>query len=333
VEAPVFITGATGFVGGAVLRHLVADDREVRALARSADGARRIRDAGAEPVHGDLFDPQALLAGMRGCATAFHVAGVNATCLRDAAHMVHVNVEGSTQVLRAAAAAGVARVVHTSSAATIGEEHDTVGREESAHRGSFLSQYERSKFLAERRVLALGPELGIEVVSVNPSSVQGPGRTDGTARLLLDLLTRRRPPIVPTWISIVDVDDCAAGHLLAETRGRAGARYLLNGASLEITDAIGVLREVTGRPAHVLRLPRFVAALAGTLSGLAARVSGRELALCPEVTRTLLHGHRYDGSRAERELGLRYRPIEETVRRTAAWYTDEGLIEELGAHR
>jgi len=206
------------------------------------------------------------------------------------------------------------------------EERGTVGREDSPHRGSFLSQYERSKFLGERRVLALGPELGVEVVCVSPSSVQGPGRTDGTARLLLDLLTRQRPPIVPTWISVIDVDDCAAGHVLAETKGAPGARYLLNGASLEIADAVALLREVTGRPPHVLRLPRFVAALAGTLGGMASRLSGRQLAVCPEVTRTLLHGHRYDGSRAERELGLRYRPIEETVRRTVAWYEDQGLV-------
>jgi dihydroflavonol-4-reductase len=329
VTAPVFITGASGFVGGAVLRHLVADGREVRALARSDDAEGRVREAGAVPVRGDLFDPEALLGGMRGCASVFHVAGVNATCLRDPGPMVRANVEGAAHVVRTAAAAGVARVVHTSSAAALGEARGSLGRESSPHRGSFLSQYERSKFLAERRVLALGAELRIEVVCVNPSSVQGPGRTQGSARLLLDLMKRRRPPVVATWISVVDVDDCAAGHLLAESRGEAGQRYVLNGASVELLDAVALLRQVSGRPAHVLKLPRAGARLAGTLGGIAARLSGRQLPLCPEVARTLLHGHRYDGSRAERELGLTYRPLNETVRRTLAWYAGEGLIAPL----
>ena len=306
MAGPVFITGASGFVGGAVLRHLVEAGREVRALARGDEAEGRVRAAGASPVRGDLFDPQALLAGMRGCDAVFHVAGVNATCVRDAAPMLHVNVEGSVQVVRAAAAAGVGRIIHTSSASTIGEAEGAVGTEDSSHRGSFLSAYERSKFLAERRVLQLGPELGVDVVCVNPSSVQGPGRTEGSARLLLELVNRRRPAVVDTWLSVVDVDDCAAGHLLAETHGVPGARYLLNGASRSTADAVSVLRAVGGRPAHILRVPRAAVSVAGGAAGLASQVLRRPFPLCREVARTLLHGHRFDGSLAERALGLRY---------------------------
>ena len=326
MTGPAFVTGGSGFVGGAVLRRLVDTGREVRALARSDDAAQQVTRLGAEAVRGDLFDLEALLEGMRGCTVVFNAAGVNATCLRDAGPMLHTNVEGAAVVVRAAAAAGVARVVHTSSAATIGEARGAVGREDSPHRGSFLSAYERSKFLAERRALALGDELGVELVCVNPSSVQGPGRAEGSARLLLELLTRRRPPVVDTWLSIVDVDDCAQGHLLAEERGTVGARYLLNGASLEVEEAVALLRETSGRPAHVLRIPRPVVAAAGHLVGPIARLVGRDPVLCEEVTRTLLHGHRFDGGRAERELGLRYRPLRETLERTLAWYEDQGLI-------
>jgi dihydroflavonol-4-reductase len=326
VTGPAFVTGASGFVGGAVVRRLVEAGREVRALARSDDAARKVTGLGALAVRGDLFDLEALLDGMRGCTGAFNAAGVNATCLRDAGPMLHTNVEGAAVVVRAAAAAGVGRVVHTSSAATIGEAQGTIGREDSPHRGSFLSVYERSKFLAERRVLALGAELGVEVVCVNPSSVQGPGRTEGSARLLRELLTRRRPPVVDTWLSVVDVDDCAQGHLLAEDRGAVGARYLVNGASLEVTEAVALLREASGRPPHVLRVPRAIVSVAGRLVGPIARLAGRDTVLCEEVTRTLLHGHRFDGSRAERELGLRYRPLRETLLRTLAWYEEEGLI-------
>jgi dihydroflavonol-4-reductase len=325
-SGPVFITGASGFVGGAVLRHLVADGREVRALVRDEDGAARVRAAGATPVYGDLFDLGALLGGMRGCTGVFHVAGVNATCLRDPEPMLRTNVEGSAQVMRAAAAAGVGRVVYTSSAATIGEAVNTIGREDSPHRGTFLSVYELSKFLAERKVLALGEELGVPVVCVNPSSVQGPGRTEGSARIFLDMVRRRRPPVIATWLSVVDVDDCAAGHLLAEACGAPGERYLLNGASLTTAEAVDLLREVCGRPAHTLRLGRGAVRAAGVAASAYGRITRRQVPLCPEVVRTLLHGHRYDGSRAERDLRLRYRAPVETVRRTLAWYVQEGLL-------
>ena len=131
------------------------------------------------PSAGDLFDEGALVAGMHGCDTVFHVAGVNAMCLRDPNAMLRTNVDGSASVVQAAARAGVARVVFTSSAATIGEPRGVVGTEDTPHRGTFLSAYERSKFLAERRVLELGAELGVDVVCVNPSSVQGPGPDRG----------------------------------------------------------------------------------------------------------------------------------------------------------
>ena len=330
MNGPAFLTGASGFVGASVLRRLVRSGRQVRALARTDDAARSLADAGATPIAGDLFDMEALLSGMRGCATVFHVAGVNAVCPRDPEQMMRANVEGAANIVRSAAAAGVRRVVHTSSAVTIGEARGTVGREDSPHRGSFLSRYERSKFLGERRALELGDDLGIEVVCVNPSSVQGPGRTGGSARLLLELVNRRRPVVVvDTWLSLVDVDDCASGHLLAESRGIPGSRYLLNAASLSTDEAVAVLVRVSGRPRRVLHLPRLVASLATAVAGPIGAITTRDTPLCRDAALTIVHGHRYDGSLAERELGARYRPVEETLRRTLAWYARNGLVGDL----
>jgi len=220
----VFVTGGSGFVGGALVERLVAEGRFVKALARSEAAAEIVRAMGAQPVRGDLDDPTALLEGMRGVRTVFHAAGINAMCQRDPGPMLHANVEGSAAVVRAASAAKVSRVVHTSSAATIGEATGVIGREDTPHRGSFLSQYERSKLLAERKVLALGSELGVPVVCVNPSSVQGPGRVGGSSRLLLDLVNGRLPVLVDTYVPIVDVDDCTEAHLLAELHGAPGER-------------------------------------------------------------------------------------------------------------
>jgi dihydroflavonol-4-reductase len=130
-------------------------------------------------VRGDVLDPEALGAAMDGCDLVYHAAGANAFCLRDPSPLFEVNVRGSENVVRAAAQAGVRRIVYTSSAATLGEKKGTVASEETPHRGRFLSNYERSKFEAERVVLAAAEETGIEVVSVNPASVQGPGRGSG----------------------------------------------------------------------------------------------------------------------------------------------------------
>ncbi len=322
----VLVTGGSGFVGGAVLARLVAEGRPVRALARSEGAARAVEAAGARAVRGDVLDPSSLLEAMRGCDVVFHAAGVNAMCLPDPGPMLRTNVEGTANVLRAAAAAGVRRVVHTSSASAIGEPAGTVGREDTPHRGTYLSAYERSKHLAERRALELGRALGLDVVCVNPASVQGPGRVTGTARLLLAVARGRLPFLVDARFSVVDVADCAEGHLLAERRGTPGQRYLLSGATLTVREALDLFARVAGfRPRARFLPPRAALGVAGVVE-LAAGLLGRRAPICREVVRTLLHGHAYDGSRAERELGLRYTPVEETLRRALEWYRARGLL-------
>lgn len=325
VAAPVFVTGGSGFIGTALTTRLVQQGREVRALVRSDRAASAVTALGATAIAGDLDDQVALLRGMRGCRTVFHVAGVNAMCLRDTGPMFQANVDGAAEIVRAAAAAGVSRVVHTSSAATIGEPRGAVGREDTPHRGHFLSAYERSKFLGERAVVSLGDELGVVVVCVNPSSVQGPGRTDGSAKLLLDLVNGALPFLVDTSVSIVDIDDCVQALALAEHAGVPGARYLVNGATLTIREAVDLLRDACGQPRRARFLPRWLVRAGAPLASTGARLVGRDMALCGEMVRTLLHGHRYDGSLASRELGLRYTSIQDTVRRTLTWYAERGM--------
>jgi dihydroflavonol-4-reductase len=326
VTDPAFVTGGSGFVGGAILRRLVTEGREVRALARSDAASDRIRSIGGTPVRGNVLDETRLPAAMAGCVTVFHVAGVNTPCTRDPAGMERTNVDGTVAVVRAAARAGAARVVFTSSASTIGEAPGTVGHEQTPHRGWFLSPYERSKTIAERQALRVAQELGLDLVCVNPSSVQGPGRTGGTAQLLLRAANADRIVLVDTSVSFVDVQDCVAGHLLAEAGGRPGHRYLLSGASLPVRDLVTAVRERAGGPRRVTWIPRWVARAAVPLSAAAWVFSSHDPPVCPAMLRTLLHGHRYDGSRAERELGLRYTSIEDTVTRSIGWYREHGLM-------
>ena len=323
---PVLVTGGTGVVGRPLVERLVADGRDVRALARTQAASDALQALGAQPVRGEVLDAGSLQEAVRGCGTVFHVAGMNAMCLRDPEPMYRTNVEGSENIVRAATAKGVARVVYTSSASTVGEERGTIGSEDSPHRGRYLSHYERSKHHAERRVLTLAGELGLDLVCVNPSSVQGPGRSTGSARLLVDVVKGRLPVLVETPISLVDIRDCTEGHMLAESRGIRLERYVLSGASVTTREAVELLRRIWGRPERVWWIPPSVAITGGTAVELVGTIVRRDVPVCREAVRTLLHGHRYDGSKAERELGLRYTPLEETLERTLTWLAERGLV-------
>lgn len=326
----VLVTGGTGTVGTALVRRLVSDGTPTRVLSRSDASASAALALGADARRGDVLDAESVRRAAEGCALVFHVAGRSGLCLPDADAMERLNVEGTETVVRAAADAGVRRLVLTSSAATIGEARGEIGDERTAHRGSFLSRYERSKHAAEERAFRWGADLGLEVISVNPSSVQGPGRTTGSARLLLDLIRGRLPVLVDTWISLVDVEDCASGHVLAASEGLPGERYVLCGSTLRLREAASLMQGLWGAPGDLLWLPRPAAAAllrpVGLLGSAAAGLTHRRVRLCHEAVTTLLHGHRYDGSRATRELGLRYTPIEESLMRTLEWYSDESLI-------
>ena len=322
----VLVTGGTGFLGRAIIERLLNEGDEVKALARSDASTGELGALGTEPVRGDVLDLDALAAAMRGCDVVYHAAGANAFCARDPSPMFEVNVRGSQNVVRAAARAGVRRVVYTSSAATLGEASGTIGSEESPHRGWFLSDYERSKFEAEQAVFATARETGVEIVSVNPASVQGPGRASGSARLLLDYLNGRLKAVVDSQLSLVDIADCTDGHLLAGSRGMPGERYVLSGATLSVREGLALVASLVGVDRPVRTLPPAVALAVATAVEAFGRVRRSSPRICRELARTLVHGHAYDGSKATRMLGLRYMPIEETLRRTVDWWVEQQLV-------
>jgi dihydroflavonol-4-reductase len=322
----VLVTGGTGFLGRAIIERLLPEGDQVKALARSDASAGELRTLGAEPVRGDVLDLEALAAAMRGCDVVYHAAGANDFCVRDPSPMFEVNVRGSQNVVRAAARAGVRRVVYTSSAATLGEASGAIGSEGSPHRGWFLSNYERSKFEAEQAVFATARETGLDVVSVNPASVQGPGRATGSALLLLDYLNGRLKAVVDSQLSLVDIADCTEGHLLAGSRGTPGERYVLSGATLSVRDGLELVASLVGVDRPVRTLPPSVAMAVGTAAEAFGRIRRSSPRICRELARTLIHGHAYDGSKATRALGLRYTPIEETLRRTVDWWVEQRLV-------
>ncbi|HEX3616861.1 MAG TPA: NAD-dependent epimerase/dehydratase family protein [Solirubrobacteraceae bacterium] len=324
--ARVFVTGGSGLLGSALITALLERGDRVVALARSEQSAAKLASRGVEVRRGEVYDEQLLSAAMTGCDLAFNLAGINKFCVGDPAEMMRANIDGAVAAVRAAGAAKLPRLVHTSSAATLGEAPGTVADEWVAHRGSYLSHYEESKTLGERAAVAAAATLGQDLVCVNPSSVQGPGRAGGTGRFLIAFLDGRLKVFVDTWLSLVDIQDCVAGHLLAAERGAAGERYLLNGIRMPITELLELAVDVAGVTATPRLLPRPLATLGGAAAELTFRARGKHPPVCREMVRTLLHGHRYDGRRAERELGLTYTPARETILRTVEWARAEGLL-------
>ncbi len=320
----VAVTGGSGVVGRAVVSHLVAAGFDVAATSRSPEADETLRSIGATPVRAELADYESLVVAFAGAERVFHIAGMNAMCVADPLPMWEANIDGTVDVAEAAVEAGVSRLVYTSSAAVLGERQGTVGDEDSEHRGSFLSRYEESKYLAERALLDLDPE--IEVVIVNPSSVQGPGRATGTGELILDVVNGRLRVLADTSLSIVDIDDCARGHLLAAEHGQDRRRYMLNSFTIPATDAVDMISGVIGRDLDVWfvpsRLVRSTAPVADFLRWLRIPVP-----FCGEMIATVAHGHRYDGSRATVELGLEYTEPGSFMERLVEWFRAEGLTD------
>ncbi|MGH8958245.1 MAG: NAD-dependent epimerase/dehydratase family protein, partial [Acidimicrobiia bacterium] len=306
-------------VGGAVLRHLLANGQDVRALVRS----EKPLPAGVERARGDVLDPASLREAFDGATKVFHVAGVNQMCSADPGLMERVNVDGTRNVADAAFEAG-ALLVHTSSAAVLGEAEGEIGDESTVPQGHLRSRYAASKWQAEQQIAKISGRQPIVVV--NPSSVQGAGRATGTGRLLIGLMSGKLRTIVDTRISIVDIDDCAAGHLLAAERGSPGQRYVLNSFSMTMQEAVSVIESVISHPLRVAYVPSSLVKIAGAVIGGFFAVLGRTAPICTESARAILHGHLYDGSRASRELGLKYTPADVTLRRLRVWAEKEGLM-------
>ena len=319
----VFLTGGSGFLGGGILRRLIADGHRVRALARSDEAEAVVAAAGAAPVRGDLQETGPWTDALSGCSMVFHVAGRVAMCEPS---RLEVNVAGTRAIIEAAASAGVPRFVFTSSAATIGEARGEVGTEATPHPGKYLSPYARSKHEAELLAFAGGRRLGVEVVSVNPSSVQGPGRTHGSARIFIGYLQGRLRWAVKTRLPLVSIEDAVEAHVLAAERGRPGERYLISGWNPTVQEAVDLLAAVGGVEHRVRYLPWWLfTAGAAMVEGL-WRLAGKLPPYCRAMAREVRHGHRLDGSKAERDLGLVYTPPEKWLAETVEWYRAQGVV-------
>ncbi|MBP8985100.1 MAG: NAD-dependent epimerase/dehydratase family protein [Syntrophobacterales bacterium] len=325
------ITGATGFIGSAVLRKLVSAGHEVRALVRPQSDRRNLLELPVEIVHGDLRDRSSLEKAVKGCSVLFHVAADYRLWVPRPDELYEVNVTGSCNIVLAAAAAGVERIVYTSSVAVLGANKDESPADEETPVtiADMIGHYKRSKFLAEAEIRKLTKSRGFPVVIVNPSTVVGPRDIKPTpsGRMIIDAASGRMPAYVDTGLNFVHVEDVAEGHLLALDRGRVGERYILGGANLTLKEALSEIAAIAGRTPPRIRLPHNLVLVVAAIAEAWSKVSGKE----PWVNLTSVRLARkkmyFSTEKAQRELGYRPRPVREAFRDAIDWYRQHGYID------
>jgi dihydroflavonol-4-reductase len=324
------VTGATGFVGSAVARVLMARGHALRLLTRAGSDRRNIAGLDAEVVTGDLTDPDSLVRAAAGCRYVVHVAADYRIWVPDEAAMMRANVDGAVAMVRAAAQAGAERIVHCSSVAALGQIGDGTPADENTptNPADFVGVYKRSKYRAERAVLDLARAEALPVVVVNPAGPVGPRdiKPTPTGKMILDAAAGRMPAYIDTGLNIVHVDDVAEGHALALEKGRVGERYVLGGENMLLKDILALVADVAHRRPPFIRLPETLVWPAAFLMEKLAPVTG----IAPMMTRDHLKMARkkmfFSSAKAIAELGYQPRPVRLAVEDAVAWFRSNGML-------
>lgn len=321
------VTGGSGFVGANLVRELLKDRHGVRVFVRPSSDRSALEGCNVEFAEGDLLDPASLRRAVAGIRVVYHVAADYRLWAADPEALYRVNVEGTRHLLVAAAAAGVARVVYTSTVGTLGIPEDGRPGNEATpvSLADMVGHYKRSKFLAER-VAEEWAARGLPVVIVNPSAPVGGWdvKPTPTGRMIVDFLQRKMFASLDTGLNVVHVRDVARGHILAAERGRMGEKYILGNQNLSLQEIFEILGRIAGLPAPRFRIPYPLAWLgAATMEGW-ARVAGGE----PRVPLTAVRMARkrmyFDASKAVRELELPQTAVEEALREAVEWFVARG---------
>ena len=323
-----FVTGATGFVGSHVAQVLAEQGADLRLLVRTGSDPKNIQQLNADRVVGDLCDPESIDRAMAGCDVVFHVAADYRLWVRDPAQMYRANVEGTRTILQAARKNRVRRVVYTSSVATMGftVKNNPVDESSPVSLENMIGHYKRSKYMAEEVAIAAGHD-GIDVVVVNPSTPVGEQdiKPTPTGRIVVDFLKKKFPAYVDTGLNMVDVRECARGHVAALEKGRSGERYILGGENLTLKQILDKLAAITGLPSPRVRLPYAVALASGVVDTV---VTGVVLRREPRVTIDAVRMGRkkmfVSSAKAERELGWKAVSVDAALRRAVQWFNDNG---------
>jgi len=323
------VTGATGFVGAAIARALTSCGWQVRVLARAGSDRSNLRQLDVQVAEGELADAASLRRALADCSALYHAAADYRLGAREPRDLYRTNVDGTRNILAAARAVGVARIVYTSSVATIGIPADgTPGDELTAvDLGAMIGHYKRSKYLAEEVARDFARQ-GLPVIIVNPSTPIGPGdvKPTPTGRLVLDAARGRMPAYVDTGLNIAHVDDIAAGHLLAFERGRPGERYILGGEDMSLRQILGQIARLAGRKPPRVRLPYAAVLPIAYAAEAIAAISGRSGRVTLEGVRMSRKRMYFSSLKAQRELGYRWRPPALAFEDAVRWFREAGYL-------
>jgi dihydroflavonol-4-reductase len=321
---PALVTGASGFVGSAVARALLARGRPVRVLLRPSSDRRNVADLAVDVRLGTLEDAASLAAALEGCGALFHVAADYRLWVRDPEAMYRANVDGTRALMTAALAAGVSRIVYTSSVATLGLIADGSPADETTPStlDDMVGPYKRSKFLAEEAVRGLVREQRLPAVIVNPSTPIGPRdvKPTPTGRMIVEAASGRMPAFVDTGLNLVHVDDVAMGHLLAEERGRIGERYVLGGENMTLAAILRRIAALVGRKPPTVRLPIAAVWPIAVVAEAMGRLTGREPFVTLDGLRLARKMMFFSSAKAVRDLGYAPRPAEAGLADAITWF-------------
>lgn len=323
----VFVTGATGFIGASLVRELLRDGYQVRALVRAGSDRRNLDGLDLELHEGDLRDLESLEKGLRGCEVLYHAAADYRLWTRNPAEMYDINVGGTRAILEAALKQGLSRVIYTSSVGTLGNPGDgTPGTETTpVTLADMVGHYKKSKFLAERAAEGFIAK-GLPLIIVNPSTPVGglDIKPTPTGKIIVDFLNGRMPAYLNTGLNVIDVEDCARGHILAARHGRTGEKYILGNENLTLQRIFAMLAEITGLPAPRVRLPYHPILFAAYVNEAIARCTGREPLIPLAGVQMAKKFMFFDSAKAVRELGLPQRPAIDALQKAVAWFRTNG---------
>lgn len=324
------VTGSTGFLGSSVLRELINDGREVKALIRKGTSKKNITGLDVEIAYGDLRDIESIRSALNGCDILYHVAAYYSLWDRNKQLSHEINVKGTRNILRAAKEKDLKKIVYTSTVGCIGLNEDTTPATENTffNKNTLSNDYKKSKYQAEQVALEFARD-GLPVVIVNPSTPVGPRdiKPTPTGKIILDFMNREMPAYIDTGLNLIDVKDCARGHILAELKGIPGDRYILGNQNMTLLEILITLEKITGLKAPRIKMPFWVALSAGWACEMVANhLTGKPPSIPLAGVKMAKYYMYFDSSKAVNTLGLAQNPVENALRKSVDWFKENNYL-------